>query len=468
MTSNPSADIIAILSPRRLWLTSLAALAVSGCAATQITAVPGPTVHPFRGEFGERGYATILDAPPADYVPVRAAEPPPPTARQIADGQRLHRIGMFQNSVMDEVTRLSVRLRRAEPNNFVSHYFDNEGDPSVVFQFLRDGPGTLRKYTRHPRFIGKTVRWSMAQLNADAKWMWDMFCKDRVIQSTGIGANTVTSRISVAESEFRELVRRKGVTIPESVVLEFNSAPMVPLINPPLAAARDDAVPPSVAPHIRVFPRHDRPAGAVHSINGVAKIILKDGCFRASDQGDVMVLFPFGAQLFVDGEGYLAFGREPTPGYARVGETVIFMGSIKAVTEPALVDPVHAACGPGKVIKIEGLASASARHRQQTLNDEIEAVRRLRAEFGLSQEKAQRAFDWLKRRQANAPQLGPDGKPMPTVTASLIINAPPGPPVSDPASCPAGSKVTFGLCRTPEGGLRPLPAWLAEFLEQNR
>ena len=454
--------------PRRVWLVGLAALGVPGCTATQDAAVPAPTAQAFRSEFNSAGYATILDVPPADFTPVRPADPAPLTAQQIADGQQFHRVGMFQSSVMSEAVQLSEKLRRAESGNFVSQYFDNEGDPSVVFQFLRDGPGTLRKYTKHPRFIGKTVRWSMAHLETDTKWIWDTFGKDRVIQSTGIGANTVNAEVSISESEFRDLVLKKGVTIPASVELRFQAAPVVPLINPPRPAGSDDHVPAAAAAHIRIFPRHDRPAGAVNSIGSRVKVVLKDGCFRAADRGDALVLFPFGARLFIDTQGYLAYGPEAAPGYARVGETVTFMGSVNEVTEPALVDPVHTACGPGKVIKVEGLTSAAAGDRQQKLDDEAEAVRRLRSEFGLNEGQARRAYDWIDRRQAGSSQIGPDGIRTPPSTASMIINSPPGPPVMDSKSCPPGSRVTFGLCRTPEGWLRPLPSWLAEFLEQDR
>lgn len=451
----------------RLARICLAAIAIAGCTAADDVAPPMTNGPPFRAEFGPDGYATILDAPPADFTPVRPGDPPPRTAEQIAADMQFQRVGAFQNSVMDEVAELSRRLEREERGNYVSVYYDNEGDPSVVFQFLRDGPETLRKYTRHPRFFGKTVRWSMEQMQIDAQWMWETFRGDRVLQSTGIAANHVTAEVLVSAEEFRALVARKGVTIPESVELKFRAAPVVPLVNPPRPAALDEAVPAAVAPHIRIFPRHDRPAGPVNAIGSRAKVVLKDGCFRAADHDDALVLFPFGAQLFVDAQDYLAFGSEGTPVYARVGETVEFMGSIYEVTEPALVDPVHAACGPGKVIKVEGLESAAARDRQHVSDNEVNALRRLRDSYGLNDSQARRAYAWLEQRQAGRRQTGPDGVRMPPIGASMIIMSPP-PPVFDPATCPPGSSLSFGLCRTPEGYLRPLPEWLAEFLEQDR
>ncbi len=472
MISNRSTNSPPVALPK-LALHCFAALAVAGCSASDGYSAPlaplAPLAsgQPFRAEFDADGFATILDAPPAEFTSARPGDPPPRTAEQIAADKQFQRVGDFQNSVMDEVAKLSRRLEREERGNYVSVYYDNEGDPSVVFQFLRDGPETLRKYTRHPRFFGKTVRWSMEQMQADAQWMWETFRGDRVLQSTGIGANHVNAEVLVSEEEFRALVARKGVTIPESVELKFRAAPVVPLVNPPRSAARDEAVPARVAPHIRFFPRHDRPAGPVNAIGSRVKIVLKDGCFRAADRGNALVLFPFGAQLFVDGQNYLAFGSGEVPGYARVGEVVAFGGSVNEITEPVLVDAIHAACGPGKVIKVEGLESAAARDRQQASDDDVNALRLLQKSYGLDEAQARRAYTWLERQQAKNVQTDANGIRLPPITASMIISSPPR-PVMNPADCPPGSALSLGLCRTPEGYLRPLPEWLEEFMEQDR
>ncbi|MGB7374155.1 hypothetical protein [Pontixanthobacter sp.] len=375
-------------------------------------------------------------------------------------------VANFQSSVSDEVTALQNRLSSAEAGNYVSVYYDNDGDPSVVFEFLRDGPGTLRKYTQHPRFFGKTVQWSMEQLMADARWMWTTFKDDRVIQSTGTGrGNRVNAEINVSEPEFRALVARKGVTIPESVVLSFRAGQGVPLDSLPQLASVDDAVPPIAAPHIRIFPRADRPQGPVNLIESRVDITLQDGCFRAAGRDNALVLFPIGATLFVDAENYLAFGSGVSPGYARVGEKVTFTGSINEVTTPELVAPIHAACGKGKVIMVGGLASAAARDAQDRVSSRAIAVRSLRDRYGLDPEQAERAVVWLERRNAAIPR-GPENLPSPPISIGMIIDVPP-PPVFDPSTCPSGTSLSGALCRTPEGYLRPLPDWLQQFMEQD-
>jgi len=251
------------------------------------------------------------------------------------------------------------------------------------------------------------------------------------------------------------------------VTLAFRDGPMVPISNPPRPAVFDNAVPAAVKEHIRIFPRHDRPAGALNAINSRVKLVLRDGCFRASDGDDALVLFPFGARLFVDSDNYLAFGSGESPGYARVGETVTFMGSVNEVSVPELVQPIHAACGPGKVIKVEGLASASAQGRQDAAMDNANALRRLQNQYGLGEAQARRAIAWLDRKQVANRQVDENGIALSPITASMVIDSPPR-PVLDEADCPAGTSLVSFMCRTPEGYLRPLPAWLVAFLEQDR
>jgi hypothetical protein len=423
-------------------------LAAAGCAAKRDAppaaaapaAAPAATARlPVGARLEPSGYATIVDAPPAPYTPAPPRDPAPLTPEQLAGHRQFARAGAFQNEVREQVAALDARLRREELGNYVSLYFDNEGEPSVVFQFLRDRPRTLARYTRHPRFIGKTVRFSQADLTAAADYMWKTFGPDRVIESTGIGRNSVTVRVSVTEEEFRALVARKGATVPEAVDLEFAAARPAALVNAPLD--------PAIARLVRILPRDDRPAGPLHSIDSMLKVELGDGCFRTPDRGGAWLLFPLGTRLFVDSQGYLAFGSE-APGYGRVGETLLFPGSIGEITVPDLVGPIHAACGPGRVFKINGTASAAARRAQSTVDANANAIRFLRDNYGLSEAGARRAAQRCAERSGSG--------------ACLIT---PPPPVPQQSACPPGTKLFHGLCRTPEGYVRPLPEWLKEFAD---
>ncbi|WP_390551602.1 hypothetical protein [Qipengyuania sp. MTN3-11] len=240
---------------------------MAACTASSPERNISETSQPFRADFNADGFATILSAPPAAFDPVEPPPFAPRSAEQNAADAEFMRVAEYQNSVSDEVQALAERLRREERGNFQTLHYDNEGELGVVFEFLRQGPATLRKYSGNPTFRGETVRWSQEELMAAADFMWETFREDRVLQARGIGTQEVTVELSVSESQFRDLVRRKGVTLPEPVKLVFNAARVVPISNPPRTAERDDAVPAAVAPHIRIFPRHDRPAGALNAIN---------------------------------------------------------------------------------------------------------------------------------------------------------------------------------------------------------
>lgn len=391
---------------------------------------------------GPTGFATVLDAPPAPFVPAEPGRPAPPTPEQTAGHEQFARAGKFQNEVGQQVQALARRLRTAEKGNFVDLYYENEGEPKVVFRFLRDGPRTLAKYTRHPRFFAETARFTEEELRAAMDFMFETFREDRVIQGGGTGnkRNRAVIEISVTEPEFRALVVRKGVTIPEAVALEFVAKAPASTLNRPL--------PPRIAGLIRIFPRDDRPTGMLHSINSRAKVQLQDGCFKIAggEHDGALVLFPLGARLFVDREGYLAFGEQEVPGYGRVGEELVFPGSIAEVTAETLVGPIREACGPGKVVKINGMRSDAADSAETTVAQNAEALRRFQSDYGLTADQARRVLERCKQQSGSG----------------VCFLSPPPPPPPGGRTCPAGSKLSFGLCRTPGGYLRPIPHWIQE------
>jgi len=404
---------------------------------------PGVAASPTAG-IGAEGYATITDAPPAPFMPMEPGEPEPPTAQQLAGHAQFARAGRFQNEVMDEVQALADQLRTAEKGNFVDLYFDNQGDPRVVFRFLRDPQRTLARYSRHPRFFAEQARFSEEELRAAMNYMLETFREDRVIRGGGTGnrRNRAVVEIAVTEPEFRALVARKGVTIPEAVELEFAVSQPARAVNRPLA--------PRIARLVRIFPRDDRPAGPLHSINSYAKVVLSDGCFRIAGgpQDGALVVFPLGAQLFIDREGHLAFGDQEAPGYARVGEELVTLGSIGEVTASSIVAAIHEACGGGKVVKINGMRSAAAERAQNAVTQNASALRQFRESYGLPESTARQALERCKARSGSG---------------VCMLTPPPPPPHGGP-DCPRGTKPSFGLCRTPEGYIRPIPEWIQNLI----
>ena len=426
-------------------LTMVAAAAACGAKSQSPPPQAAPAERVAAGAtIGPSGYATITDAPPAPFAPLPPRTPQPPTPAQIAGQEQFRRAAEFQSEVRAEVQLLEQKLRVAERGNFVDLYFENDGDPHVVFRFLHDPEATLRKYVRDPRFRAVKADFTDEQLRAAMDFMHETFREDRVIISGGTGGkeNRAVVEIAVTEPEFRALVARKGVKIPEAVELRFKAEQPAAAINRPL--------PPEIAPLVRIFPRHDRPLGAVPDTSSIVKVVLRDGCFWASGTrvDEALVLFPLGAQLFVDREAYLAFGEREVPGYGRVGEEVEFHGVPEEVTAPALVGPIHAACGAGAVVRINGMRSAAAERAQEIVETNARALRDLRQMYGLAEPVAAKLLERCKAH----------------VGGSVCLLSPP-PPVMRQEDCPEGTKLSGGLCRTPEGHIRPLPKWLQELVE---
>ena len=194
-------------------------------AAAALAAQAQPVPVPRGAVVGSSGHATILNVPPAPFVPAEPTPPPALSPDQIKGHDDFRRAGEFQNRVRDEVEALTARLRRAEKGNFVDLYYENEGEPHVVFRFLRAPEATLAKYAAKPYFRAAPARYSNAELRRAMDFMFQTFRDDRIIMSGGVGnkANRAEIEIAITEEEFRELVARKGVRIPEAVVLNFRA-----------------------------------------------------------------------------------------------------------------------------------------------------------------------------------------------------------------------------------------------------
>ena len=76
------------------------------------------------------------------------------------------------------------------------------------------------------------------------------------------------------------------------------------------------------------------------------------------------------------------------------------------------------------------------------------AFRFLREKYGLSEADARKVLEGCKARSG----------------AGICFTTPPPPPPPGGPSCPSGTKSVHGMCRTPEGHVRPLPDWIAKLL----
>jgi hypothetical protein len=109
---------------------------------------------------------------------------------------------------------------------------------------------------------------------------------------------------------------------------------------------------------------------------------------------------------------------------------------------------VQKACGVGKVIAITGMQSAAASRAQDRTTTNADSLRELRGSYGLTEAQARKVFAQCARNFGGG-------------TCPLT----PPPPVLPGQACPSGTKLSFGLCRTPEGYIRPLPKWIEDVLK---
>lgn len=179
-------------------------------------------------------------------------------------------------------------------------------------------------------------------------------------------------------------------------------------------------------------------------------IILRDGCLKLAEPGEPHAILLSGTKLYVDDAGFLTVGVISN-GVAispRVGEPAWWPGETPQQISAAAAARIRAKCGPG-TIKIIGFAQSVA--ASQAAADEI-AARNLVNTYGLPWGTA------LAKTRACRARLTSNNQIKPSKMIESPCGTTPPSPVADPRSCPAGTSLTGGLCRTPAGYIRPVPA----------
>lgn len=178
------------------------------------------------------------------------------------------------------------------------------------------------------------------------------------------------------------------------------------------------------------------------------RLTLVRGCFRLNGPGGPLAVFPPDARLgLVD--GYLMVGPPGLPPglSARVGEHLFWEGRAAANFDEPSRRRIAAACGPGPARTVVP-ASATV---QQALGDGF-AASDFSRRYGIAWDEA---LDRVRQCRERAEQGLPGLRGAPLVD-NPCGSAPP-PPVMDQADCPPGTKLGAGLCRTPDGHVRPIP-----------
>lgn len=181
------------------------------------------------------------------------------------------------------------------------------------------------------------------------------------------------------------------------------------------------------------------------------RIMLRDGCLRLDEPGEPHVVLPSFARLYIDEDGFLtisapANSAETNP---RIGEPASWEGDDRRPLEAGAAARIRARCGPGAVRLVGHAQSVAA---GQAAADGT-AARNLVDMYGLPWASA------LAATRRCRVQLARNGGIDPLKMIETPCGSTPPRRVADPRSCPPGTRFRGGLCRTPEGHVRPVPAF---------
>ena len=235
-------------------------------------------------------------------------------------------------------------------------------------------------------------------------------------------------------------------------------SPEQPALREPALAA-DPPVAAQVAGLVRLLSRVAPvpPSDQIVTINldepprDFGTVILRDGCLRVAEAGEPHAIFPAGTWLYIDDAGFLTAGviANDMATNARLGEPAWWSVMPRRVDAAAL-GRIRAKCGPGAVRLIGLPQSVSA---SQAAADGV-AARNLVTMYGLPWTTALPLVRECRARLARNSGIDP---------LKMIENpcgSTPPSPVANPRSCPPGTSLSGGLCRTPSGHIRPIPVLL--------
>lgn len=337
------------------------------------------------------GFATVLTAPPVPYP-----DEPPASGREWVDPETAlerERNANPSEAALRDAMAMARRIGMREGRNFVGTRVVRDPHPRFAFQFRTDAAATLARYTDDARFVAVEGGVHAAELRPLADEWNARFAPHRL----GVGNvyefdGVVRFDMQVDEATFRAIAEAEGWTLPDRVELEF---------TPP---ANPHVLDPSLAPLVRIMPRHDRVPGAVLSARLSGRVVLRDGCFRlVSDPAahrEALVMFDRDVALFVDDDGYMALRRPHADGpQPRVGELMTWAGPRGIDERDGGVRELRSACGEGEIVSIGTPSSAYHSRVRPWVIDALAHDR------GITRREA---WDALKRCWALAAEAGQD------------------------------------------------------------
>lgn len=313
------------------------------------------------------GFATILRVPPSptgDVVSQRPTYNGPIEFYAQEEGVTIPEARKRISEQMGFVPifeRLEERLRRLEPDNYISARIERKPDWHYVLFFKRDPEATLRRYSVNPRFKVAKAAYTEAELKALAAPWLKRFADEGIADV--YGADPVAGRVSITipitRAQFAAIAAREGWgEVPALINLHFAADHQVPRVDP------------RVASRLRGFASERRATTMQMEAGFSGRVILDNGCLRMAGKGKAkgpLVVFHRETGIGLDAQGYLAaIDRASGKATGRIGEMWNWAGPNPG-TEFDGLEQLKAACGDGPVTNVgnpESLARSEARYRR--------------------------------------------------------------------------------------------------------
>ena len=343
-------------------LTFLAFLLLPACTGSQAEPQPAPPpaissvppvpvlpLPPVGARMESSGFVTILEAP---HVPYPDAPPAPPREQETERLAREQGISVSyaermmnpDAATMRAAIALDRRLTRESRGNYVDVQIVRDPRPRYQFHFRRNGPETLARFTRDPRFRAVTGGVPADELQPLLEEWMRRFQAQRLTNGGSVNPfeGAVMLDLGVSRSEFSAIAAPGGWQIPTNVRLNF---------APEIDAAQ--LISAEAAPFVRTFPRADRAPGITLDIAQGGWIILVDGCFRLNNAEGPLVLFGRNTRLFRDDQGYLTVAStQNAQTSGRIGEHMTWGGYGGPVEDEPGVRAIRRHCGDDPIASV--------------------------------------------------------------------------------------------------------------------
>ena len=253
---------------------------------------------PTGARIGASGFATIRVAPPSPTGDVVSRRPNYNGPIEFYAQEEGLTITEARKRISEQMgfapifERLQERLRRLEPDNYISARIDHKPDWHYTLFFKRDPEATLRRYSVNPRF-------------------------------------------TAAKGEYSRAIVQRGDLPPRALA--------VPRVDP------------RIAPLLRGFASESLATTMQMEAGFSGRVVLDDGCLRLAGKGKAkgpLVMFHRETGIGLDAQGYLAtIDRRSGKATGRIGELWSWAGPNPGTAIDGLGE-LRAACGAGPVVNV--------------------------------------------------------------------------------------------------------------------